>query len=312
MMAKIRNENGLTPFQIACIKLKEAASKLENDQEHINKFLKFLLLDCQSEPNNSIIATSSPDKPIHYFSAENTASINYTSVINTTTYELKPISFLLYNRHTQLVADFIKEQSKSQHRIEFTGSVNENGLSPLLQACKLKQTEVLIKIIDTGVLSVDEICKLHSWQKINEKSEIDESVLQLAVRYEQADLFEACVDELIRKGVAPETMVKLLKHVNLNKQNFMHLLTGLSDAGRAVFNSSRLSAILDKLRAFFKPGFDFWMLVSELLAAKDKLGNFFKIFDTRGRVVREEKGKKNQKIHTIFLNKYFLRKAFFP
>ena len=61
-MARIKDENGLTPFQIACSKLNELlAQHPEKVPDTLTRFITFLYKNCKSNPNEEITesATSS-------------------------------------------------------------------------------------------------------------------------------------------------------------------------------------------------------------------------------------------------------------
>jgi len=280
-MAAIRNENGLTPFQIALIKLSEAAAAKPDFKANpaTNQFIKFLLIDCQSDPNASILRETTDDKQARYFSAEFPRASAKTGSVTV----LRPISLVLSQQHADLVTELIEasRHADSAASIDFTGSFNEKGLSPLLQACADRQSKIVSKIVESGVLSAEELCRHRSVQAVGEKNAAEESILQVAVRYGQVELFETCVNYLIRKEAGVEEVVKLLKHVNVNKQNFVSMLTFMSSEDRQGFSSTRLAEVLRRLAEFFKrgnPAFDFSMFILELVGAKDRLGRTLILF----------------------------------
>lgn len=66
-MARIKDEHGKTPFQIACIKLNETLSANVNNPdyvipENLTRFIKFLYKECNSNPNEVIVVKDKPAK----------------------------------------------------------------------------------------------------------------------------------------------------------------------------------------------------------------------------------------------------------
>ncbi len=278
-MAAIRNENGLTPLQIALIKLSEAAAaKTDFKPKHAtNLFIKFLYVDCQSVPYASIKREIVEGKPTRYFSTASNTKPTNSSTANGSILTINPISLILNDHHIDLISDLIEASSstdQSVEKIDFTNSFNEKGLSPLLQACADRQSMIVVKLIQSNVFTVHEICEHFSLQ-VSEKNTPDESIFQIAVRHGQIEIFEAIVDFLINKNAKVEEVVKLLKHVNANKQNFLSMLTFLNCEDRQRLGSSRFAEILRKLEVFFikqAPVFDFSMFILELVGAKDRFG----------------------------------------
>lgn len=282
-MARIRNEQGLTPFQIACIKLSEA-----NDQgmetssfKHAYKFLLFLYSDCESDPDKLMKCVTKNNKTT-YSGVENQQekpALDDDDSRETQSYNLRPISLLAKDKFADLVEALVKQMNVSEGklaRLDLTKCFDsETGMTPFLAALSNNQAALVVKLMELGVLTPAELCQHYS-KKMAVGSR-NESVLQLAVRHAQFAVFEACVERLVSGQVEARLLRKLLAHENAYGQNVLHLIgcrLGGSEQ-RRVFSGSRLNSVFARIAGYLKeqePEMDFQMFMLELIGAKDKFG----------------------------------------
>ena len=251
--------------------------------QHTYKFLQFLYNECESEPNKWIKITLNSDSNTHTYSGldpkeTGQESNSGQSADNQKTTFIRPISLLLLDRFTDLIEALVNQMTHSERleRFDMTKSFNEEGLTPFLKALSNNQPKVVIKLLELGVFSASEICQQQS--KLVGTSVANESILQLAIRHGQMDVFETCVRVLCEQQVSSSLLKKLLGHENVDRQNLFHLIGSLGEKERVAFSSSRLVDVFGQICQFFKDRdhldseFDFQMFLLGLLGAKDKRG----------------------------------------
>lgn len=289
-MARIRNEQGLTPFQIACIRLSEASDTASDTAKFAYKFLQFLYGDCESDPERSMRAVTKHGKTT--YSGVDMGPLDGDDSEAQTACEVRPVSLLLRDRFTELVEALLKQMGRLDSklaRLDVTKCFDaETGLTPFLAALCSGQSRMVVKLMELGVLSPAELCQHHS-KRTAAGSSRNESVLQLAVRHAQLEVLEACVERLVVGQVEPRLFRKLLAHENVHGQNVLHLIGCLGESERRLFSGSRLNALFERVAGYLtlqEPQLDFRMFMLELIGAKDKFGktclptvvDFFLIF----------------------------------
>lgn len=275
-MAQIKNETGLTPFQIACIKLNEATTKgnLKNIK-NINKFITFLYRDCESNPNELIKVENSDNPNTQLYSGTDKNEMNNTTDKNKEKkfFTIPPIFLILNDKHVELIEELIKAMNQKSELVKFDliNFYDKNGLTPLLKACVQCQSRVVLKLFERNVFSLDEIVA----QKSQNNSYLNENILQLAIRFDQIEVFENCLDLFMQsksESIAnEEKLLLLLAHTNSEKQNFLHALT-LLEINRELFNSLVLVRIFEKMFKFFTKKVEFSAFLSKMLGSGDKSG----------------------------------------
>ena len=265
-MAAIRDDNGLTPFHIAAIKLNEAAGYLQTIPAAAFNFLKFLYVECSSNPNDKILVKSSEvQKPVY---SGFTSQTNEQPVQNCIT----PIFLLINDKHVNLIEEMLNQSGRID--IELTkidlSFYDKQGLSVLLKACTLKQSNFVLKLLNS--LTVDELCSQMS--RGENDIYLQQNILQFAIQFGLVNVFEACISMCI-KETDSKALLTLLNHKNQLGQNFLHLLASLDQSRRQVFTANRLMDTLTKLGKTWaekeiEPKFEDSLL--GYMGAKDKLG----------------------------------------
>lgn len=296
-MARTRNGQGLTPFQIACIKLSEANGRGTDTPsfEHAFKFLLFLYGECESDPDKAMTCVTKDGKAT-YSGVENQreqpALTGDDDSRETQSCNLRPVSLLVKDKFVDLVEALVKQMNVSENRLArfdltkcFDGGT---GLTPFLAALSDNQAALVVKLLELGVLTPAELCQHYS-KKMAVGSR-NESVLQLAVRHAQFAVFEACVERLVSGQVEARLLRKLLAHENACGQNVLHLIGGCLAASeqRTVFSGSRLNSVFARMAGYLKeqePQFDVQMFMLELTGARDKFGKLIILSDTENEFI---------------------------
>ncbi|RNA01264.1 poly(ADP-ribose) polymerase pme-5-like [Brachionus plicatilis] len=238
-MAKLKNEHGLTPFQIACSKLNTHLAQIP---EYCRKFVLFLYKECKSDPNELVyhraesVAGDEPDKKAY-----------------------EPVLFNFVNdKCIDLFMDLIQV---NQECINF-GLCDSNGFNLLQKAICLGQSELSVRLLDTGGLcsSTDSLKNL----LLNK----NENILQLCLRYAEYKVFLRVLDLMagMQQGQADlDNSEAMLKHEDKDGRNVMHYLAELSA-------KSSLGSFLSSLRAKINLLFGNLAVMNQLCTKVDKHG----------------------------------------
>lgn len=277
-MASQKDENGLTPFQLACSKLHDYLSKpiTTSDTDKtasippsLVRFILFLHKDCKSNPNEpafkkpkSTTTTISDEdsNDIDMMSQEDSQSSSSSSCEEdrkTSNVKFIPVFKLISNRCLNLIESLVK-QSKEAEPINFN-VYNSEGLSPLLQAIVKNEYKFCEKLLDMGLFNNPsdlraQICR-------NSSVYLKETALQLLIRNSQTDLILKFV-RIMSSSV--KELAKLLEHQNTHGHNFLHTLSFSSNPSQ--FNTNYLLMLFKELTL---AGTD---VLASLLKTRDLLG----------------------------------------
>lgn len=220
-MAAQKDENGQTPFQLACCKVKKHLTTTDKPlPESLSRFLLFLHSECKSNPNEPVnckqpedeVADEDDQPPLFY-----------------------PIFKLISDRCVDLIDRLVK-QSKS---IDFNVYSSE-GLTPLLKSIESGEFKFAEKLIDLGLFDDTNLLKTQICK--NTRTHMRESVIQLLIRSSQASLLTKTLHLMF---VNVKNLIELLEHKNSHGQNFLHTLSFCSNTN--IFNSSFLSTLFKDL-----------------------------------------------------------------
>jgi len=137
VMAKIKDENGLTPLQIACDNIRKHMQTNEQLPSQVIRFMKFLYKNCKSNPNDQMCDDDSfRDKK------QPVSSNSFTT----------PIFKLISDKCVDLVQDLYRLMKENENLVKIDFNfMNSDGLTPLLAAIVNKQTKLGHKLIDLGI-----------------------------------------------------------------------------------------------------------------------------------------------------------------
>ena len=265
-MASICDENGLTPFQIAC---KHIGTQLRQNREYkiadkTSRFIKFLYTECSADPNRTIPAKKKVKENNESLGELESESDEYK--VDTKEVERSaPIFELIDNRAKELINELVDlGRSKGLPKLDMN-VLDGASLSPLLRATVDKQSELAIRLIDLNLISALDFNQQIAKSKIKY---LNENLLQLCIRHSQFKLFSRFID-LCLSQLDSSMMFQLLKHENAKRQNFLHVLAECdSSEHRMEFSLERLVDISIRIDSHLGPAEN----LLKLLSSRDKLG----------------------------------------
>ena len=269
-MAKIKDENGLTPFQIACTKLNEYLFQNTAETslpESLVRFIKFLYNDCKSNPNE-VIQSKKVETSNENSDEESDVTPNDKQEM------LTPIFKLINDKCVDLV-DSLFELSNNSNlnltKIDFN-FYDSQGMTPLLKSIVMKQTFFALKLIEIfsqNYLSTNElanqICK-------NTLLYFGENILQLCIRNDQITVFNKIIDVMCKSEANSENLFNMLKHKNVYFQNILHVFASLDKNLKGyLLNGGFLNEFAQKISNFFAQS-DKKNVLLDLALSSDKIG----------------------------------------
>lgn len=273
-MASQKDENGFTPFQIACCKLNEYLTRanVEKLAPHLSAFIVFLYKDCKSNPNEPV---NLKNKNATDEDADNAEEPNFkfnsrpimTPRRQIVTDCLKPdvdnknvvpIFKLVSDRCVDLIEDLYnlsKNSALGLTKIDF--NAYDMGLTPLLKAIIDREFNFAHKLLDLAIYDDTNVLK----QQICRQTHSNESIIQLLIRSSRIELLDKIVDKMLPDK---SNLSELLLHENVYKQNFIHILASRAcDASSADLNIQYLKDLFRKLPAD---------KISTLIRSRDLMG----------------------------------------
>jgi ankyrin repeat protein len=269
VMAKIKDENGLTPFQIACENIRKHIRTNEQLPSQVTRFMKFLYKNCKSNPNEQMLdetpsdeAIKSTNQPVKNGMSRDEKQPTVSSKSFTT-----PIFKLISDKCVDLVHDLYRLMKENENLVKIDFNfMNSDGLTPLLAAIVTKQTKLAQKLVDLGIFDPK---KLKQQVSTNEEVYHKMNILQMAITYEQPTIFRKLVDVFCSSTHSMSDFVELLTHQDANRRNLLHTF------------SLKKSELFDlKLLRNFKQKVDKYLLNSE---HKNVLGKLLESRDKHGR-----------------------------
>jgi len=296
-MAKISDENNLTPFQIACIKISDdlKSSKSTSNPnyklpEFTIRFLLFLYNECKSNPNEQILIEINAAKNKLYYGRDslkiltNDETFNVENLENEfdddllskslmktkNTYFSTALFELINDKALDLIESLVKLSAGSNlTKIDFN-FYDRTGLTLILKSILLKQSKFALKLLELDCYDinnlVNQICR-------NKKYYLNENILQLAIRFNMINVVEKIVDILIFKIDESKSsmLIEFLSHQNAYNQNFLHILAML-DSTKSSFTRTCLNKIFVQLNNHLNKIATENTVFLKLCSSKDKLG----------------------------------------
>lgn len=255
-MAKKKDENGLTPFQLACIKIGESLKNTNFDKilENLSRFLIFLYKNCKSDANELIITKKETQDPND---ADDEAELEEsTSKTKSKKSKFTPALFYLISNNC---CKLIEDLNSIRMGIDFN-LFDSDGLNLILKSIINKETKFSLKLLElTSIFNLNLVCQ--------NESHLNESILQVCIRHSELEVFSKIFD-LMRQEMndsdKKRNLINLIKHENSNKQNLLHVIAQCDRKSMDNLFMQKLKSNLDSL-------FDKCVL-SDLCLTKDNLG----------------------------------------
>ena len=237
-MARQKNEDGLTPFQIASTKLKTCLTQIP---EYCRKFVLFLYKECKSDPNELI-----------YHKVE----ANGADETELKAYE--PVLFNFINdKYIDLFMDLVNVNKEC---INFA-LCDSNGFNLLQKSICLGQTKLSLNLIETtGLYSSSDALKNLVLNK-------NENILQLCLRHADFKVFLCILDLMININKNQSDInnyTTMLIHEDKEGRNLMHYIANLTTLS--------VSSFLESFRSKINTLFGNLNIVRELCHKVDKHG----------------------------------------
>jgi ankyrin repeat protein/predicted DNA-binding WGR domain protein len=297
-MAQITDENSLTPFQIACIKISDnlkSLTSISNPNYKIPdftiRFIKFLYNECKSNINQEILIEINNAKMYHGTDKLSAQTNKNESIIidNFDTefddnllsknlmkinkfFYTTPVFELINDRAVDVIESLVKLMKTNLNKINFD-YFDKTGASLLLKSILLKQSKFALKLLDLNCYNIDNIL-LQTCR--NEKYYLNESILQLAIRFNMPNVVEKIFEILTKSNNSKcSLVVQFLKHQNFSKQNFLHNLASVNSNQANVFSRSFLNKIFIQLNNYLNKMSEtvkYNNLFLELCNTQDNLG----------------------------------------
>ncbi|CAF0785252.1 unnamed protein product [Brachionus calyciflorus] len=202
-MAKLRDENGYTPFQLACLKLQNFI-KSQNSQEEIpeilKKFLIFLYKNCKSDPNDMIY-----EKIDQSEEETETQKVKYHPVL---------FSFI-----SEKCLGIFSELTKINKDCINFGLCDSDGFNIILKSISLNETKFTSQLLESSNLyATSESLKNLILNK-------NESILQLCIKYKEFKVFNLLFDLMVKlkqNDTDLDNFSRLLKHEDKEGRNLLH------------------------------------------------------------------------------------------
>lgn len=258
-MAKQKDENNCTPFQVACNKLSQCS--IDPLPVSLTRFILFLHKECHSNPNEPVyVKLSTNDEELTNNESDNVSEENpILDQEEPNKIKFIPIFKLVSNRCIDLFESLLNQSKDALSAIKIDFNVyNNNGLTPLLKSIVAGEFKFANKLIDLGLFNDSNVLK----SQICKNSNLNESIIQLLIRNSQTDILSKIVDIMCKDT---KNLVALLKHTNSYEQNFLHTLSFCSSA------NTFLNKLFKKLSSNLSKD-EFGDCVLNLLKAKDILG----------------------------------------
>lgn len=288
----------LTPFQLATVRLRDHLKDVNNNQkqsqlgENLSRFLLFLYRDCKSDPNELIYEAGKKNdaKQADIESSESdeddensqNGSEKSVQLSNENQKYTPPLFNLISNKATSLLeklVEYMKDTGSSLAKINLL-AYDSDGYTLLLRSLLANETDFAVKLIELEYsLNPGKFIGVMASQVSRSlgNSNLGENVLQMAIRSKFQFKFLVRLFELINQAVESspsldqrDQLNQLLRHLNTNKQNFIHVLASLTQIVE-VDHWPNLRAISDLFKNIANLLQDNHALV-DLITTKDKLG----------------------------------------
>jgi ankyrin repeat protein len=300
-MAKIKDENGQTPFQIACIKLNEYLAKNTNSSHvlpvSLVRFIKFLYKDCKSNPNeviqskkvkqdvNNSPSTFHPIKaarvqmPMARENDDGGGDENDAGLEEATKQEIcTPIFKLIDDKCVDLIEDLFSisnDSSLNLVKIDFN-YYDSHGMTPLLKSIALKQTKFALKLIEIFSKNYSNTNELANQICKNSLVHLNENIIQLCIRHDQFIVFNKIIDLMCSSEANSANLFNMLKHKNVYFQNILHVFASLDKNLKGHFlNGNFLNEFAQKISTHFSKAVSFTHrknVLLQLALSSDKIG----------------------------------------